>query len=161
MELIERPGPASRHGQLFPVLNYETPDPECPISVVRSLEQAPGDSFVNVNITPPRPGKRHRRPAIRLAESTNSGSDDLVIWDLTTSERPVSEVDSGRLLRCVTSQYSDQSSARREVTVRLAAFVCFLLDRPRRARVHRDGHVRLLPQRLRVVGDRLIDIPLL
>lgn len=43
---------ALRHGQLFPVLNYETPDPECPITVARSLEQSPGNSFVNTNITP-------------------------------------------------------------------------------------------------------------
>lgn len=39
-------------GQLFPILNYETPDPECPISAVRSLDTPPGDSFLNVNVTP-------------------------------------------------------------------------------------------------------------
>lgn len=38
--------------QLFPILNYETPDPECPVSAVRSLDTPPGDSFLNVNVTP-------------------------------------------------------------------------------------------------------------
>jgi 3-oxoacyl-[acyl-carrier-protein] synthase II len=39
-------------GQLFPVLNYETPDPLCPVAAVRSLDESPGDSFMNVNVTP-------------------------------------------------------------------------------------------------------------
>jgi len=39
-------------GQLFPILNYETPDPECPVSAVRSLDTPPGDSFLNVSVTP-------------------------------------------------------------------------------------------------------------
>jgi 3-oxoacyl-[acyl-carrier-protein] synthase II len=43
---------ATRHGQLFPVLNYETPDPECPINVVRSADVPAGDCFVNLNVTP-------------------------------------------------------------------------------------------------------------
>ncbi len=42
---------ALRHGKLFPVLNYETPDPECPIAVVRTSEPA-GGSVLNVNVTP-------------------------------------------------------------------------------------------------------------
>jgi 3-oxoacyl-[acyl-carrier-protein] synthase II len=37
--------------QLFPILNYETPDPACPIGVVRE-PVPPGDTFVNVNVTP-------------------------------------------------------------------------------------------------------------
>jgi 3-oxoacyl-[acyl-carrier-protein] synthase II len=39
-------------GQLFPILNYETPDPRCPITAVRSLEESPGDSFISVSVTP-------------------------------------------------------------------------------------------------------------
>jgi 3-oxoacyl-[acyl-carrier-protein] synthase II len=38
--------------QLFPILNYETPDPRCPITAVRSLEQSPGDSFMSISATP-------------------------------------------------------------------------------------------------------------
>ena len=48
-ELFRQPGRGQRHveliasvlamqsGQLFPILNYETPDPECPIAAVTSL----------------------------------------------------------------------------------------------------------------------------
>jgi 3-oxoacyl-[acyl-carrier-protein] synthase II len=43
---------AVRHGQLFRTLNYETPDPECPVSVVHEEGVLPGDSFVNLNVTP-------------------------------------------------------------------------------------------------------------
>jgi 3-oxoacyl-[acyl-carrier-protein] synthase II len=42
---------ALRHGRLFKVLNYETPDPKCPLAVCRS-EESPGDSFLNLNVTP-------------------------------------------------------------------------------------------------------------
>jgi 3-oxoacyl-[acyl-carrier-protein] synthase II len=42
---------ALQHNQLFPVLNFETPDPDCPIQVVRSMG-VPGDSFINVNVSP-------------------------------------------------------------------------------------------------------------
>ena len=38
--------------RLFPILNYETPDPDCPISAVQSIETPPGDSFLSVNVTP-------------------------------------------------------------------------------------------------------------
>ncbi len=41
---------AIRHGQLFAVLNYEAPDPACPVAV--PLEARPGSSFVNLNVTP-------------------------------------------------------------------------------------------------------------
>jgi 3-oxoacyl-[acyl-carrier-protein] synthase II len=42
---------ALQHGGLFPVLNYETPDPDCPIHAARAGMPA-GDSFINVNVTP-------------------------------------------------------------------------------------------------------------
>lgn len=38
--------------QLFPTLNFETPDPKCPISVVKETIDSPGDTFINVNVTP-------------------------------------------------------------------------------------------------------------
>ena len=37
--------------ELFPLLNYETPDPECPIHAARGGEPA-GDRFVSLSITP-------------------------------------------------------------------------------------------------------------
>lgn len=40
------------HGQLFPILNYETPDPRCPIHAVRCFGGPAGDSFLSVNVTP-------------------------------------------------------------------------------------------------------------
>lgn len=43
---------AIQHGRLFRTLNYDTPDPECPISVCTSNDVSAGDSFVNVNVTP-------------------------------------------------------------------------------------------------------------
>jgi 3-oxoacyl-[acyl-carrier-protein] synthase II len=43
---------AIRHGRLFPVLNYETPDPACPISVAVGGEVEAGKSFVNLCVTP-------------------------------------------------------------------------------------------------------------
>lgn len=42
---------AIESGELFPTLNYDEPDPECPIRVVTSAEPA-GDSFLNLNVTP-------------------------------------------------------------------------------------------------------------
>jgi 3-oxoacyl-[acyl-carrier-protein] synthase II len=39
-------------GRLFATLNYETPDPECPLSVVSGDGASPGASFVTVNVTP-------------------------------------------------------------------------------------------------------------
>ena len=33
-------------------MNYETPDPECPLAVVADRATATGDSFINVNVTP-------------------------------------------------------------------------------------------------------------
>lgn len=43
---------AVRHGTLFPVLNFETPDPDCPINVAQSAGMPAGDVFINLNTTP-------------------------------------------------------------------------------------------------------------
>jgi 3-oxoacyl-[acyl-carrier-protein] synthase II len=43
---------AMEHDRLFPTLNYETPDPECPIHVVTNGSTPAGESFVNLNVTP-------------------------------------------------------------------------------------------------------------
>ena len=43
---------ALQHDRLFPVLNYETPDPECPVAVVTDDETSAGGSFININVTP-------------------------------------------------------------------------------------------------------------
>jgi 3-oxoacyl-[acyl-carrier-protein] synthase II len=43
---------AHQHKYLFPVLNYECPDPECPLAVVTLPGTSPGTSFVNLNVTP-------------------------------------------------------------------------------------------------------------
>jgi 3-oxoacyl-[acyl-carrier-protein] synthase II len=41
------------HGRLFPVLNYQLPDPDCPVSVVTGGEdQGPGRCFANLSVTP-------------------------------------------------------------------------------------------------------------
>ena len=40
------------HGKLFPILNYTTPDPACPIHAARGNGQSPGDSFIHLNVTP-------------------------------------------------------------------------------------------------------------
>ncbi len=43
---------AFEHGRLFPVLNYETPDPACPVNPVRAADVSPGKTVLNVNVTP-------------------------------------------------------------------------------------------------------------
>jgi 3-oxoacyl-[acyl-carrier-protein] synthase II len=43
---------ATQHDHLFPILNYTTPDPECPVSAVRNGDARPGASFVNLSVTP-------------------------------------------------------------------------------------------------------------
>ena len=43
---------ALQYDQLFPILNYETPDPQCPVQAADPEKHAPGNSFVNVNLTP-------------------------------------------------------------------------------------------------------------
>jgi 3-oxoacyl-[acyl-carrier-protein] synthase II len=42
------------NGKLFPILNYETPDPDCPISVAKPNNGATpaGKSFINLSVTP-------------------------------------------------------------------------------------------------------------
>ncbi|MGE0609241.1 MAG: beta-ketoacyl synthase [Pirellulales bacterium] len=42
---------ALKHRQLFRTLNYETPDPECPINVVAKDGTEPGASFLNLSVT--------------------------------------------------------------------------------------------------------------
>jgi 3-oxoacyl-[acyl-carrier-protein] synthase II len=41
---------AVRSGELFPILNFETPDPDCPVAVAKPGAKA-GRSFLNVNVT--------------------------------------------------------------------------------------------------------------
>lgn len=43
---------AVKAGRLFPVLNYEQADPACPVRAVTSGDVPPGDSFLNLNVTP-------------------------------------------------------------------------------------------------------------
>lgn len=43
---------ALQHRRLFPILNYETPDPECPVAAVTNGGADPGRSCVNLNVTP-------------------------------------------------------------------------------------------------------------
>jgi 3-oxoacyl-[acyl-carrier-protein] synthase II len=42
---------ALKNQQLFPVLNYKTPDPECPVAAVTN-GTSPGDCFINLSVTP-------------------------------------------------------------------------------------------------------------
>ena len=43
---------ALNHGSLFPILNCEALDEQCPISAVQESGAPAGDSFINLNITP-------------------------------------------------------------------------------------------------------------
>lgn len=43
---------AMQHNHLFPILNYKTPDAECPIAAVRNGDANPGQSFINLSVTP-------------------------------------------------------------------------------------------------------------
>ncbi|MCO6455944.1 MAG: beta-ketoacyl-[acyl-carrier-protein] synthase family protein [Pirellulaceae bacterium] len=43
---------ALRNDRLFPVLNYETPDPDCPLRVVTGSDTPAGGSFINLSLTP-------------------------------------------------------------------------------------------------------------
>jgi 3-oxoacyl-[acyl-carrier-protein] synthase II len=43
---------AMRHGRLFPILNYETPDPECPVAAAVHGSAEPGNMFINLSVTP-------------------------------------------------------------------------------------------------------------
>jgi 3-oxoacyl-[acyl-carrier-protein] synthase II len=42
---------ALREGRLFPILNYQSPDPDCPINAAASDAVQPGKSFLNVNVS--------------------------------------------------------------------------------------------------------------
>ena len=42
---------AMRHGSLFPLLNHETPDPDCKIRAAKAGDPA-GDVFVSSSVTP-------------------------------------------------------------------------------------------------------------
>ncbi|MCA9174349.1 MAG: beta-ketoacyl-[acyl-carrier-protein] synthase family protein [Planctomycetales bacterium] len=42
---------AMKHNRMFPLLNYTTRDPACPIRAAEADED-PGDCFVNINVTP-------------------------------------------------------------------------------------------------------------
>jgi 3-oxoacyl-[acyl-carrier-protein] synthase II len=43
---------ALQHGHLFPQLNYDEPDPACPVHICRSASTPAGDCFLNLNYTP-------------------------------------------------------------------------------------------------------------
>jgi len=43
---------ALRHNRLFRMLNYETPDPDCPVHVANGKPTAPGECFINLSVTP-------------------------------------------------------------------------------------------------------------
>jgi 3-oxoacyl-[acyl-carrier-protein] synthase II len=43
---------AQRSGRLFRTLNYDSPDPECPVNVVTTADAPPGDVFLNLSISP-------------------------------------------------------------------------------------------------------------
>lgn len=43
---------ALQHEQLFATLNYQTPDPECPVHVVRDPGVPAGKNFIHLNVTP-------------------------------------------------------------------------------------------------------------
>ncbi len=40
-----------QHGRLFQSLNYDTPDPDCPINLVTDDDVEPGDLFINLSIS--------------------------------------------------------------------------------------------------------------
>ena len=42
---------AQQNGRLFATLNYETPDPDCPVQIAPA-GSPPGDTFINVSFTP-------------------------------------------------------------------------------------------------------------
>ena len=43
---------AQQHNRLFATLNYETPDPDCPVHVVAKDSAPPGEIFIKVSTTP-------------------------------------------------------------------------------------------------------------
>lgn len=43
---------ALNNNSLFPILNYENPDPDCPVAAVTQSDVEPGDCFINLSVTP-------------------------------------------------------------------------------------------------------------
>jgi 3-oxoacyl-[acyl-carrier-protein] synthase II len=43
---------ALSEGRLFPTLNYDSPDPDCPLNVVKTADVPAGETFINVNVSP-------------------------------------------------------------------------------------------------------------
>ncbi len=43
---------AIRNGRLFPILNCDSPDPDCPIRLARPPDDSPGSSVLNLNFSP-------------------------------------------------------------------------------------------------------------
>ncbi|MEC9001923.1 MAG: beta-ketoacyl-[acyl-carrier-protein] synthase family protein [Planctomycetota bacterium] len=43
---------ALQENRLFPILNYQTPDPECPVAAVQEDGQPAGNNFINLNVSP-------------------------------------------------------------------------------------------------------------
>ena len=43
---------AIENRKLFPILNYSTPDPKCPVAAVSASDMPAGDCFLNLNVTP-------------------------------------------------------------------------------------------------------------
>lgn len=43
---------AMKHGHLFPALNYETPDPNCPVFLPFDSSVEAGSTFINLSVTP-------------------------------------------------------------------------------------------------------------
>ena len=43
---------ALKHGHLFATLNYDTPDPECPLPIVTDASRPSGDAVLNLNVSP-------------------------------------------------------------------------------------------------------------
>jgi 3-oxoacyl-[acyl-carrier-protein] synthase II len=43
---------AMRQGRLFRILNYHTPDPQCPVAAVRDDGTPPGDRFIKLSVSP-------------------------------------------------------------------------------------------------------------
>ncbi len=39
-------------GSLFPIRNYETPDPDCPVAAAQGTDTPAGNCFLNLNVTP-------------------------------------------------------------------------------------------------------------
>ena len=65
---------ALQHGHLFPTLNYETPDADCPVAVVRDGAVQAGESFINVSVTPQGPGQRRADPPLGILDASSGAT---------------------------------------------------------------------------------------